>query len=74
MTIELRLLLRVRIGSYKTALPTGLQGVHRDKFRLFAFTAYTYWYCWAIRDASSKVTSVLRTASRESICEMLWGV
>jgi hypothetical protein len=76
--IELCLLLGVRTGSYTrtAALPICLHGVHRNKFRLLPLTDYTrtYWYCWAIREASSKATSVLWTASRESVCEMLWGV
>jgi hypothetical protein len=59
MTIELRLLLRVGNGTYTTALPVCLHGLHRDKFRFSPLTDYTYWYCWAIREASSKAISVL---------------
>jgi hypothetical protein len=64
MTIELRLLQRVRIGSCTTALPMYFHGVPRDKFRLFLLIDWTYWYCLTITEASSKVTSVLWTASR----------
>jgi hypothetical protein len=74
MTIELRLLLRVRTASYTTALLLCLNGVHKDKFRLLPLTDCTYRYCWAIRGASSKATSDLWTASRGSVCEKLWGV
>jgi len=74
MTIELRLLLRVRSGGYTAALLMCLHGVHRDKCRLLPLTDYTYWYCLAIREANDKAKSVLWTASRESVCEMLWGV
>jgi hypothetical protein len=57
MTTELHLLLRVKIGSYTTALHICLHGVHREKFRLLTLTECIYWYCLAITEARSRAKS-----------------